>query len=121
MASIKTFWWLAPYLKEPAKEEPMPSSLATVFRKRTSCPSSQTLVAFRRSHLSYEGAARIETHLATCDFCNAELQLLTFHYSDPEEYAFAEMPAPLRSLAESLLRASASFKGLVKFQEYYQT
>jgi|SRR5882724_9931138 len=118
MASIKTFCWLAPYL-ERAKEEPMPSSLATVFRKRISCPSSETLLAFRRSHLSYEGDARIETHLATCDFCNAELQLLTFHQSDPEEYAFAEMPAPLRRLAQSLLRTSASFKRFAKFPEYY--
>jgi hypothetical protein len=120
MASIKTFWSLAPQLK-PAKEEPMPSSLVTAFRKRVSCPSSQTLLAFRRSHLSCEDRTRIESHLAICDFCNAELQLLTFHHSDHEEYAFAEMPTPLRRLAEGLLRTSVPFEGFKEFREYYQT
>lgn len=99
----------------------MPSSLATAFRKRVSCPSSQTLLAFRRSHPGYGYNARIEMHLANCDFCNAELQLLTFHHSDAEEYTFAEMPAPLRRLAEGLLRARGSFKGFGKLREYYQT
>ena len=99
----------------------MTSSFVTAFRKRVSCPSSQTLVAFRRSRLGHEYNARIETHLATCDFCNAELQLLTFHDSDPEEYTCAEMPAPLRRLAEGLLRTSKSFKSFSKFREYYQT
>lgn len=98
----------------------MPSSLVTEFRKRVSCPSSQTLLAFRRSRLSYEGNAHIETHLARCDFCNAELQLLTLHHSDAEEYAFVEMPAQLRRLAEGLLRTSTSFKGFAEFREYYQ-
>ena len=99
----------------------MPASLVSAFRKRVSCPSSQTLLAFRRSHLSYEDSARIESHLAICDFCNAELQLLTFHHSDHEEYAFAEMPMPLRRLAEGLLRTSVSFRGVTRFREDYQT
>jgi hypothetical protein len=98
----------------------MPSSLVTAFRKRISCPSSQTLLAFSRSRLSYEGSAHVETHLATCDFCNAELQLLTLHRGDPEEYAFVEMPAQLRRLAEGLLRTNTSLKGFAKFCEYYQ-
>ncbi len=99
----------------------MPSSLVTAFRKRVSCPSSQTLLTFRRSHFSYEDSARIESHLAICDFCNAELQLLTLHHSDPEEYAFAEMPTPLRRLAEGLLGTSVPFGDFSKFREYYQT
>lgn len=99
----------------------MPSSFVTAFRKRVSCPSSQTLLAFRRSHLGCEAYGRVETHLAGCDFCNAELQLLTFHDSDYEEYAFAEMPVPLQRLAEGLLRTSVSFKGFAKFHESHQT
>lgn len=98
----------------------MPSSLMTAFRKRISCPSSQTLLAFRQSHLGHEYTTRIETHLASCDFCNAELQLLTFHHGEAEEYAFAAMPAPLQRLAEGLLRTSVSFKGFTKFREHYQ-
>jgi hypothetical protein len=97
----------------------MPSSLATAFRKRVSCPSSETLLAW--SHLSYEDSSRIDSHLAICDFCNAELQLLTFHHSDPEEYAFAEMPTPLRRLAEGLLRTSVPFGAFTKFREYNRT
>jgi len=93
----------------------------TAFRKRLSCPSSQTLLAFQQSHLGYEDDSRIESHLESCDFCNAELQLLTVHHCEAEEYIFAEMPAPLRCLAESLLRSNVSFKGFGKYHEYYQT
>jgi hypothetical protein len=99
----------------------MPSLLMTGFRKRVSCPSSQALLAFQRSDLGYEDDSRIETHLEFCDFCNAELQLLTVHHCEPEEYTFAEMPAPLRCLAEGLLRTNVSFKVFGKFHKYYQT
>src|SRR3989442_11786595 len=98
----------------------MASSLVTVFRKRISCPSSQTLLAFHRSRLSYEGSAHVETHLARCDFCNAELQLLTLHCDDAEEYAFVEMPAQLRRLAEGLMRTNTALKAFAKFRESYQ-
>lgn len=91
------------------------------FRKRVSCPSSQTLLAFQRSHLGHEDDSRIETHLELCDFCSAELRLLTVHQCEPEEYVFAEMPAPLRCLAEALLRTNVSFKGFGKFPGYYRT
>jgi len=64
--------------------------------------------------------AQIEIHLAGCDFCNAELQLLTCHRNQSEEYALAEMPAQLRRLAEDLLRgrrSPASFKGFAGLEE----
>ena len=93
----------------------MHSSLVSKFSKRISCPASQTLLAFHRSRLDYNENAYVETHLASCDFCNAELQLLTLHRNETEEYAFAEMPAQLRRLAESLLRSSSmSFKALTR-------
>lgn len=99
----------------------MPSSLMTLFRKRVSCPSAQILLAFLGSRLGYDENERIEVHLLTCDFCNAELQLLTLHRSDAEEYAFAEMPAQLRRLAEGLLRRGAGpFKGFAQIHEHYQ-
>jgi hypothetical protein len=89
----------------------MPSSFVSVFCKRISCPSSQTLLAFRRSRLAYPEKAYVEGHLASCDFCSAELQLLTLHHNETEEYAFAEMPTQLRRLAQSLLRrGSVPFK-----------
>ena len=49
----------------------------------------------------------IETHLAACDFCGAELQLLNRYCDDAGEYSFVEMPSPLRRLAEDLLKNSA--------------
>lgn len=51
--------------------------------------------------------ARVERHLEFCDFCNAELQLLTCCRTEAEEYSFAEMPASIRRLAEDLLKQSA--------------
>jgi hypothetical protein len=49
----------------------------------------------------------VSLHLDECDFCGAELQLLTEH-APPEaeaECTFSDMPAHLRWLAESLLSA----------------
>lgn len=46
----------------------------------------------------------VASHLDECDFCGAELQLLTEHAPAEEaECQFAEMPPHLRWLAESLL------------------
>jgi hypothetical protein len=50
--------------------------------------------------------ARLENHLQYCDFCSAELQLLTRYQSEAEEYSFVEMPPQVRRLAEDLLRFS---------------
>ena len=98
----------------------MRSKLMTVFRKRVSCPSSQALLAFLGSRLGCPEPECIELHLVTCDFCSAELQLLARHRSDTEEYAFVEMPAQLRRLAESLLRRAAEpFSGLARHQSQY--
>lgn len=98
----------------------MQSSFVSVFRKRISCPSSEALLAYRRSCLDSKETATIETHLAGCDFCSAELQLLTRHRNQSEEYALAEMPAQLRRLAEDLLRrrrSPASFKEFTGLEE----
>jgi hypothetical protein len=98
----------------------MRSKLMTVFRKRVSCPSSQTLLAFLGSRLGCAEPEYIEFHLVTCDFCSAELQLLARHRSDTEESAFVEMPGQLRRLAESLLRRAAGpFSGLGRPQRQY--
>ena len=46
----------------------------------------------------------VAEHLDECDFCGAELQLLTEHApAQEEECALADMPPHLRWLAESLL------------------
>ncbi|HUQ31823.1 MAG TPA: hypothetical protein VM095_06875 [Pyrinomonadaceae bacterium] len=49
----------------------------------------------------------VASHLDECDFCGAELQLLTQHAPmGVEECALTDMPPHLRWLAESLLSAN---------------
>ncbi len=97
----------------------MSSSFASLFRKTVGCPTSQALLAYRRSLMTSNELVYIESHLASCDFCSAELQLLRrFRCEAAEEYSFAEMPTQLRRLAEDLLtRSTAPFKGFVKLAE----
>ena len=96
----------------------MPSSFASLFCKTAGCPTSQALLAFYRSLLIPEDHDCIESHLASCDFCSAELQLLTRYRSEAEQYSFAEMPAQLRRLAEDLLKGSTEpFRGFAELGE----
>ena len=99
----------------------MSSSLASRFRKTTECPTSQALLAYRGSPTSSDELAFIESHLAGCDFCSAEIQLLTRYRSETEEYSFAEMPAQLQRLAEDLLtRSTAPLKRVAELAENRQ-
>jgi hypothetical protein len=85
--------------------------IVTLFCKTAECPTSQALLAYRRSFITTPGITSIESHLAICDFCSAELQLLAHCNGEGEEYYFVEMPAQLRRLAEDLLhRSSAPFR-----------
>ncbi|HYN85842.1 MAG TPA: hypothetical protein VER32_11340 [Pyrinomonadaceae bacterium] len=88
----------------------MMTSLSTArFQKQRSCPSAESLLRYSR-----EGAARgdggpVAAHLAVCDFCGAEQQLLARAESclcsaaAPTAAARVEMPPHLRRLAEDLL------------------
>lgn len=78
----------------------------TTFCKQLNCPSSDTLLSYGTASLASEVQTRVTTHLAACDFCDAELQLLTRHAPAAERYEQTKMPAPLRYLAESLLAGS---------------
>ncbi len=82
------------------------SSFPLLFQKGAGCPSSHTLLAYRRACLHSNEVSQIKAHLGTCDFCNAELQLLSRHHDDSETYAVAEMPQSLRLFAERLLSRS---------------
>jgi hypothetical protein len=99
----------------------MTLSFANLFCKTSGCPTSHALLAFRGSLMSPRNRAFVERHLASCDFCSAELQLLSRYRCEAEEYSFAEMPAQLRRLAETLLKRSAMpFKGLLELAELHQ-
>ena len=85
----------------------MPPPLIGVFCKTARCPTSQALLAYHRLDLPTKDHVSIGTHLTSCDFCGAELQLLKRCRGEAEEYSFVEMPSQLRRLAEDLLKNSA--------------
>lgn len=97
-------WWL---IGGPIKINQMSSPFAILFCKTERCPTSQALLEYCGSLMRPGDEARVEHHLKSCDFCNAELQLLTCCRTEAEEYSFVEMPAPIRRLAEDLLKRSA--------------
>lgn len=50
----------------------------------------------------------IVNHLQECDFCCAELQLITAHEAFEENVQLPEIPLPLKQLAEALLGGKQS-------------
>jgi hypothetical protein len=94
----------------------MDSSSVIVFCKQATCPSSETLLSYQRVRLAADERAWVASHLATCDFCGAEFQLLAKHAADGEEYSLAEIPLNLRRLAEALLG-----KGQLKIKDFAET
>lgn len=77
------------------------------FRKQATCPASDTLLSYRDGKLKKNSEVTIEAHLASCDFCCAELQLLT---ECPVAYEVftppTSCPTSLRRLAEEILKGS---------------
>ena len=99
----------------------MLSSFTSLFCKTQGCPSSEALLAYLRLRLIPEDDDYIESHLDFCDFCSAELQLLTRLHSEAEEYSFVEMPAHLRRLAKDMLkRRPEPFRGFAELGENRQ-
>lgn len=60
------------------------------FRKTARCPSSQTLLRYHRHHLPIADQVLTEIHLERCDFCSAELQLLTCYRTSVDEYCLVD-------------------------------
>ena len=94
-------------MDESLERQMKPSNSSPGFCKTTRCPSSETLLRYRRSRLPIKDRATVETHLGHCEFCRAELQLLRRHRNELEEYRAVEMPVQLRRLAEDLLSKTA--------------
>ena len=82
----------------------MRSSCTANFQKTLTCPAAEALVAYARTGLAGEGRAAVALHLATCDFCGAEAQLLS-RFAAPASAlpVAAPLPTHLRRLAEELL------------------
>lgn len=79
----------------------------TSFSKNEDCPSSSDLLEFQKSDLARTPARDISRHLASCEFCSAEVDFY-LHY--PQEEVATEsieatgIPAPLFELAEAILK-----------------
>ena len=80
----------------------MPSSMTAWFRKLQTCPRTETLLKF--SARARRGG-RVAAHVESCDFCGAEVQLLSRHAPPAAALPFAAlaMPEPLRRLALDIL------------------
>jgi len=84
----------------------MSSSPRSDFEKKRRCPSSAVLLSYQQHGLTRTPASPITDHLAACDFCSAELQLLTNYPATPESTESPltpPIPDDLRILAEALL------------------
>jgi hypothetical protein len=76
--------------------------------KSKTCPTAATLLLYGEASLEEETHGEIGRHLAHCDFCGAELQLLTkFPPRGRATFRPARMPLPLFRLAKDLLRLAA--------------
>src|ERR1044071_1321063 len=73
------------------------------FRKALTCPRTETLLLACRGEEA--SRAKIEAHARSCDFCSAEMQLLSRFPPPANALPFAafSLPAPLRLLAQGVL------------------
>jgi hypothetical protein len=77
------------------------------FCKRRACPSSGALLRYHDAPLKREAERLVGEHVASCDFCGAELQLLSkFPPKGAHAFQPARMPWHLYRLAKDLLTLS---------------
>ena len=88
------------------------------FGKGRRCPSSQILLSCYRSSLSAKQASRIAFHLASCDFCAAELQLLSRYPLAEGPCEPATMPLHLAGLAKALMTKDRHSTDALLFRIY---
>jgi hypothetical protein len=93
-------------------------SLGSGFEKSRRCPSSDLLLSYHRPDFSAEQTPRIASHLATCDFCAAELQLLSKYPAVEPVCEGAVMPPDLGALATALLTKDNSETEILLFKVY---
>ena len=78
------------------------------FCKLRTCPTSETLLLYHDAALARDATGEVTEHLSACDFCGAELHLLSrFPPAGPPLIRPARMPWPLYRLAKDLFAASA--------------
>lgn len=84
----------------------MRSSSTARFRKLRSCPSTEALLLHGLTPSTGGRRDSVAAHLSACDFCGAEMQLLS-HFPPPTTNALPfvapEIPHALLRLAEDLM------------------
>ncbi|MDQ3253245.1 MAG: hypothetical protein M3458_18500 [Acidobacteriota bacterium] len=99
----------------------MHTSSTVRFRKLKGCPSAETILLLIETNIGLEKQQEVATHLATCDFCGAEMYLLVKHYVTVSGFSqWCEMPLPLRHLAEHIL-GSETFTPVKLVETVHQT
>jgi hypothetical protein len=74
------------------------------FRKKIDCPTSHALADCLFEPLDGHRGVQIANHLASCDFCAAELEFYRQYPPQPiRRVETPKMPTPLQELAETLL------------------
>ncbi|MDQ1559411.1 MAG: hypothetical protein QOD32_2471 [Pyrinomonadaceae bacterium] len=82
------------------------------FCKHKTCPSAEMLLGYTRSTLAGELRQQLSAHLDACDFCDAELYLLSkFPPAGEAACPTVNIPFALYRLAKDLLSVSTNAAG----------
>jgi hypothetical protein len=82
------------------------------FCKHKTCPSAEMLLSYTRATLARELRQQLTAHLDACDFCDAELYLLSmFPPNGTNVYPPAKIPFALYRLAKDLFSVSTNAAG----------
>ena len=82
------------------------------FRKHQTCPSAEILLGYARATLAGESRQQLSAHLSACDFCDAELYLLSkFPPAGAPVCPTVKVPFALYRLAKDLLLVSTHAAG----------
>ncbi len=77
------------------------------FRKLETCPPAETLLLYGEATLAPAATGQVAAHLSSCDFCDAELRLLSrFPPGRPPQLVPVKVPWALYHLAKELLALS---------------
>jgi len=88
------------------------------FEKQRCYPSSDIPPSYHRLDLAGEQTPRIVSHLASCDFCAAELQLLSKRPAVEQLWEGTVLPPDLGALETALLTEDSYKTEKLLFQIY---
>lgn len=96
----------------------------TNFCKNEDCPASSELLDYETGDMALDTGREISRHLASCEFCTAEVEFYSRYPQAQEEETteITSIPGPLYELAEALLKNrhnnSASLDRLLRESEH---